>query len=479
MERVLHIRKLLLRSRRLPWVVLGLTLAILAGAIALTTEQTRQRIRNQMVGRDGEVLDAVALMQQPEPGETVGPLDDPANQLLVVLKTSRLSGVMGARLFSAEGLFVESFPEYVLEDHLKVGDLAQLEALRPVSHFRPSVSPFEIFLPEARDLIHATEKFPVLIINVPLHANGDRRLLGVAQFLVQGHGIAQEFKRLDRHLARQALIAFLAGGALLAAAIIWSFRRLNRAHCMLAERTENLMAANRELALAAKTSAVGAVTAHLLHGLKNPLAGLQNFVASLGATVADHPEADLQLAIASTRRMQAMINDVVGVLQDENGGAQFEVTIEDLAGMISGRIQLLADRQGVEFVTRTNARGVFPNRVANLVALILVNLVQNGVEATPRGGSVQLLFRRDGDSIVVEVRDEGPGFPEGRPVFAPCQSVKDGGSGIGLAISKQLANHLGASLELRENSTRGSVFVLTMGAAIWSAKTNSVTVTLG
>ena len=68
MERVLHIRKLLLRSRRLPWVVLGLTLAILAGAIALTTEQTRQRIRNQMVGRDGEVLDAVALMQQPEPG---------------------------------------------------------------------------------------------------------------------------------------------------------------------------------------------------------------------------------------------------------------------------------------------------------------------------------------------------------------------------------------------------------------------------
>src|SRR5690242_20942396 len=99
MERVLQIQKLLLRSRRLPWVVIGLSLAVLAGAIGVTTEQTRQRIRNQMVGRDGEVLDAVALMQQPEPGETVGPLDDPANQLLVVLKTSRLSGVMGARLF--------------------------------------------------------------------------------------------------------------------------------------------------------------------------------------------------------------------------------------------------------------------------------------------------------------------------------------------------------------------------------------------
>src|SRR4030095_1345578 len=292
-------------------------------------------------------------------------------------------------------------------------------------------------------------------------------------------GIAQEFKRLDYHLARQALLAFLAGGVLLVVAISWSFRRLNRAHRMLAERTETLMAANRELALAAKTSAVGAVTAHLLHGLKNPLAGLQNFVASLGATVADHPEADLQLAIASTRRMQAMINDVVGVLRDEDGGAQYEVTVEDLAGMVAGRIQALADRQGVEFITRSTGCAVFPNRVATLVALIRVNLVQNGIEATPRGKCVHLVFRRDADSLVAEVRDEGLGFPDSRPVFAPCQSTKEGGSGIGVAISKQLANHLGAGLELRESSPRGSVFILILGAAIWSAKTSSVTVTLG
>ncbi len=479
MERMLHIRKLLLRSRRLPWVVVALSLAILAGAIALTTEQTRQRIRKQMAGRDGEVLDAVALTQQLDPTETVGSPDDPANQMLVVLKTSRLSSAMGARLFSAQGVFVESFPEYVLDDDLAAADLAQLQALRPVSHFRPSVSPFEIFLPEGRDFLHGAGRIPVLVVNVPLHAKGDRRLLGVAQFLVQGHGIAEDFKQLDRHLLRQALVAFLAGGALLVIAITWSFRRLSRAHRVLAERTETLLAANRELALAAKTSAVGAVTAHLLHGLKNPLAGLQNFVASLGATVADHPEADLELAIASTRRMQAMINDVVSVLRDENGSAQFEVTVEDLAGMVSRRIQPLAARHGVEFVPRTNACGVFPNRVANLVALILVNLVQNGVEATPRGKCVCLQFRRDGDSIVAEVRDEGPGFPDGRPVFEPCQSTKEGGSGIGLAISKQLANHLGAELQLREASGGGSVFVLTLGAAIWASKTSSVTVTLG
>src|SRR5256885_10117139 len=44
-------------------------------------------------------------------------------------------------------------------------------------------------------------------------------------------------------------------------------------------------------------------------------------------------------------------------------------------------------------------------------------------------------------------------------LFAPCRSSKEGGSGIGLAISKQLANHLGAQLELKSNSPAGCVFV--------------------
>ncbi len=466
-------------SRRLPWLVVAVSTAILAGAIVLTTEQTRAQVREQIAGRDGEVLHAVALLQQPDPAEVIGPLDDPANQLVVVLQTSRLTGVMGARLYDAEGVFVESFPEYVLKDQLDERDLARLEQLQPVSHFRPDRSPAEIFLPEMQDLSAAAGKIPVLEVNVPLHAKGDRRLLGIAQFLVQGHGIAQEFARLDRHLIQQGALAFLAGSAILCTAILWSFRRLARAHRLLSERTDNLVAANRELALAAKTSAVGAVTAHLLHGLKNPLAGLQTFVASLGASDADRPNADLQQAIATTRRMQAMINDVVGVLREEQGGAQYEITVDEVAEIVAARVRTLAARHGVDFVVGVSAPGVFANRVANLVALILTNLAQNAIEATPRGGQVRLEFKQAADSLVAEVHDEGSGFPKGRPVFAPCQSAKDGGTGIGLAISNQLAHHLGAKLELLDNSPRGCTFALFLNTRLLAEKVSPVTVTAG
>ena len=55
--------------------------------------------------------------------------------------------------------------------------------------------------------------------------------------------------------------------------------------------------------------------------------------------------------------------------------------------------------------------------------------------------------------MVCEVADEGPGFPPQllKSLFTPCRSTK-GGSGIGLAISRQLANQLGAVLELAKSS---------------------------
>jgi signal transduction histidine kinase len=480
-ERILQIKKLLLRSKRTPWVLVLLSLAVLAGAILLTMRQTRASIRAQIAGRDGEVLHAVARMtmhREAESGDAIGPVDDPANQLAVLLETSRLCAAMGARLFDTEGGLVGGFPGDMLEVTLSPEDLRSLRDFKPVSHFYPAVWLSDFFVPAALKDIDEDRKMPVLEVNVPLHVGKPRRLVGIAQFIIEGHSIAGEFARLDRHLAEQAAMAFLAGGLVLAGAIAWSFRRLNRAHRLLAERTEHLLAANQELALAAKTSAVGAVTSHLIHGLRNPLAGLQNFVAGLGASLADHPDGDLQQAIAATRRMQAMINEVVGVLREEEGAGQYEIPAAELVELILARVQALCRERGVEVRVSVESHAVLPNRAANLVALVLVNLVQNAVEATPRGWAVRLSLAHHGEQLLAEVRDQGAGFPAERNVFAPCQSGKEGGSGIGLAISKQLANHLGAGLELRENSAAGCLFVLSLPASLWKAKTSSVTVTM-
>src|SRR6266496_646003 len=224
MENISPIEQLLFRSRRLRWVLIGVTLASLAGTILFATLQLRTRIREQIAGRDAEVLDAVAFehlaADMPEI-ELLGPLTDPDNQLGVVLKTSRLKGVVAARLFDSNGNFARAFPPNVRDATLDPKSLQVLRGLKPVSRFHSAVRSSNLFVPEGNASPDTERTLPLLEINVPLHTGAERQLLGIAQFILEGYSIASEFSQLDRHLAQQALAAFLVGGGILTLTIFW------------------------------------------------------------------------------------------------------------------------------------------------------------------------------------------------------------------------------------------------------------------
>lgn len=470
MASIPHIEQLLVRSRRALLAAIGLMLCVLVTVVGVTTWQIRQRIRDQIAGRDGEVLYAMALMYYAEDVKAGlgGPITDPGNQLSIVLRSAELRGVMGVRLFDPEGRYVEGFPIDVTDQSLPKPDLPRLRALRPVTRFDPRVPMSRLFYAGKND--PATGAVAVLEVNVPLHTP-EGPLAGIAQFLLEGQSIAAEYARLDRHLAFQAGTAALAGSAILGAALGWAFRRLRRAHLLVAERTQNLLRANQELAFAAKTSALGAVTAHLIHGLKNPLAGLQQYVASHSSAPDGAAEADWRQAVATTRRMQETINQVVGVLREEQTGAAYEITVAELEQLVRARLEPLAREKGVELETLVQAEASLPNRAANLVVLVLVNLVQNALQATPGGRKVVLTIRRGATGLQFEVSDQGPGFPVDVPLFQPCVSSKAGGAGIGLALCKQLASHLGAQLALSRNGPDGCRFTLALPAGVECAAT--------
>jgi two-component system nitrogen regulation sensor histidine kinase NtrY len=70
----------------------------------------------------------------------------------------------------------------------------------------------------------------------------------------------------------------------------------------------------------------------------------------------------------------------------------------------------------------------------------LINLLHNAVEASlPEAGKVQLRWRADGDRALIEVFDEGLGLPGSDNLFVPFFTTKPGGSGIGLALVRQIA----------------------------------------
>jgi len=451
------------RSRWAPVLVIGLALIVLGGTLAWSALDLRTRIRAQIVQGDGEILDAVTLMQHRNDqaaGETLASLADPGEQFQLALKVSKLRDVLGVRLYASDGKFVNAFPAYITETALPPADLEPLQNLQPASRFSPNAPMAEQDL--LADTNHATAA--LLFVEVPLRTDDQKQLAGVIQFLMDGSRIARQYAALDRNLTLRFFIAFMVGATLLALGLGWAMRRVQTANWLLAERTRNLLEANRELALSARVSAVGAVTAHLIHGLKNPLSGLASFVSSQRAGGENGSDPDWQAALTTTQRMQEMINRVVRVLQEQQSGVEYEISAGELAGLLAQKARPAAAAASVGFETTCATDETLSNREADLILLVLENLVQNGIEVTPPGKVVRLNIVNRREGLVFEVLDQGYGLTAkvAANLFTPCTSAKKGGGGIGLAISKQLAQHLGATLELVHSSTAGCLFRLTV-----------------
>ena len=85
---------------------------------------------------------------------------------------------------------------------------------------------------------------------------------------------------------------------------------------------------------------------------------------------------------------------------------------------------------------------------------VLINLLRNAADAALAGGAagsspgVQIGWRRDGTMLEVWVQDSGPGISSTSNLFVPFFTTKPGGSGIGLVLSRQIAEGHGGALTL-------------------------------
>ena len=99
---------------------------------------------------------------------------------------------------------------------------------------------------------------------------------------------------------------------------------------------------------------------------------------------------------------------------------------------------------------------------ADLVKQAVLNIVLNGVQAMPGGGSLHIVARREGEGAIITVRDEGPGIPaEIRDkIYNLYFTTKKDGSGIGLPMAYRVLQLHNGSLEFHSVEGRGATFNL-------------------
>ncbi len=143
-----------------------------------------------------------------------------------------------------------------------------------------------------------------------------------------------------------------------------------------------------------------------------------------------------------------------------------EIRAVDLHEELDGTLALLSSPlQGVG-VTRDY--GDMPPVVCHPLSInqVFVNLVHNAAQSMPRGGSLTLATRREGDSARIRIADTGKGIRADllARIFEPGFTTKGGrvGMGLGLAISRQIIDHHKGDISVESELGRGSTFTVSL-----------------
>jgi signal transduction histidine kinase len=208
------------------------------------------------------------------------------------------------------------------------------------------------------------------------------------------------------------------------------------------------------------------------HELRTPLASVLGFTSLL--LQRDFPPEEqrryLEIVDTQARRLAALAGDFLDVQLLDGGALMLVRTPFDLVELVREQVQLF-------FLQLTTHRLVIDVPDSPLIidgdrdrmSQVVGNLLSNAIKYSPDGGKVRVSARRSGPDAVIAVSDEGVGImPEDterifEKFFRSAEATKTvGGTGLGLAVAREIVTSHGGTLEVESTPGEGSTFVVTM-----------------
>jgi signal transduction histidine kinase len=205
------------------------------------------------------------------------------------------------------------------------------------------------------------------------------------------------------------------------------------------------------------------------HELRTPLTSITGYVElAREEELTDDARAYLDVVSRNAERLLVLVNDLLFVARLQVGELSLEQGAVDLADVLRDGLRTNEPRALAKGVTLTCALGSVPpvRGDRGRVLRVVDNLVSNAVKFTPAGGSVHVSLRWDGNAALIEVADTGIGIdPEDQQQlfqrFFRAQTAVERqlpGSGLGLYISRAIAEAHDGTLTVRSRPGDGSTF---------------------
>lgn len=262
-------------------------------------------------------------------------------------------------------------------------------------------------------------------------------------------------------LAVVATLLLPALSFLLAVACVGALTAARRARRALAEREAAFAASEAKVQrLDEMNRSKVRFLSHAAHELRNPLTPIKLQLhllerPSLGA-LNDRQRRALLIAQRNMERLDVLIEDLLDIGRLQGGHLRPARVPLDLEGVITDVAESFAAQAGDAKVGLTieAAPGLRVDADANRMAQVLFNLLGNAIKYTPSSGQVSVLAAREGEEVVVRVRDSGIGiapddiarlFQPFEQLEAPVQPSR-AGAGLGLYICRSILEHQGGRI---------------------------------
>jgi len=220
----------------------------------------------------------------------------------------------------------------------------------------------------------------------------------------------------------------------------------------------------REVLRAEQMAAVGQLAAGVAHELRNPLTAVKMLVQMSREDFEQRglPAEDLQIIEKEIRRLESSLQTFLDFARPprmEKRPFDILAVVNEALTLTSGR----AKKQNVQVELRPTREAVWIEGDSAQARQLLVNLIMNALDAMPQGGVLQLQAQVNGhEELELQVRDNGPGIAaELLPrLFEPFVSGKETGLGLGLVVSRRIAEAHGGTLIGANLPTGGANFLL-------------------
>jgi PAS domain S-box-containing protein len=221
-----------------------------------------------------------------------------------------------------------------------------------------------------------------------------------------------------------------------------------------------------------RLAAVGKTAAVLAHEIGNPLNGMFTTVQLIERHLSrSQGPADSQLT-AQLQDLKGEISRLGSLLHEFrslSGPMQLNLRPLRLAVFIQELLQMtspICDGSAVE--VRHDIPDDLPLVIADREKLkqVFLNLCKNAVEAMPSGGKLTLSARVKDQCVVVEVSDTGMGIPEGLDIFELFTTTKNKGTGLGLAVVRQIVSDHGGGIAYTSRPGEGTTFQVSIPIAL-------------